>query len=39
MRPEKEAGMRIDPPPSEAPAIGKIPAATAEAAPPDDPPE
>jgi hypothetical protein len=30
--------MRIDPPPSLAPAIGTIPAATAAAAPPDDPP-
>jgi hypothetical protein len=30
--------MRIDPPPSPAPAIGTIPAATAEADPPDEPP-
>ena len=30
--------MRIEPPPSLAPAIGTIPAATAEAEPPDEPP-
>ena len=29
----------MEPPPSEAPAIGKIPEATAEAAPPEEPPE
>ena len=36
--PQHEAGMRIDPPPSEAWAIGTMPAATAAAAPPLDPP-
>src|SRR5581483_1359891 len=30
--------MRIEPPPSEAPAIGTMPAATAAAAPPEEPP-
>ncbi len=37
-RPHEAAGMRIDPPPSDPCAIGTIPAATAAAAPPDDPP-
>src|SRR5215468_6300458 len=37
-RPHAEAGMRIDPPPSVACAIGSIPAVTAAAAPPLDPP-
>src|SRR5262245_38079074 len=37
-RPVHEAGMRIDPPPSEAWAMGAIPAATATPAPLDDPP-
>src|SRR3954469_19430754 len=37
-RPVHEAGMRIDPPPSSACAIGAIPAATATPAPLDDPP-
>ena len=37
-RPQKPAGMRVDPPPSLAPAHGTIPAATAAAVPPDDPP-
>ena len=36
--PQHEAGMRIDPPPSEPCATGTSPAATAAAAPPDDPP-
>ena len=36
--PVKEAGIRMDPPPSLAPAIGTIPAATAAAAPPLEPP-
>jgi len=38
IKPENEAGIRIEPPPSLAPAIGTIPAATAAAAPPLDPP-
>ncbi len=37
-RPHTDAGMRIDPPPSEAVARGTNPAATAAALPPDDPP-
>src|SRR5499426_1936326 len=37
-RPQHEAGMRIEPPPSVACAIGTMPAATAAAAPPLDPP-
>ncbi len=37
-RPLHEAGMRIEPPPSLACAIGKMPAATAAAEPPDEPP-
>jgi hypothetical protein len=37
-RPQHAAGMRIEPPPSEACAAGTIPAATAAAAPPLDPP-
>ena len=36
--PQHEAGIRIDPAPSEAPAAAVIPAATAEAEPPLDPP-
>ena len=36
--PQQEAGMRIDPPPSLACAMGTKPAATAAAEPPDDPP-
>src|SRR5437588_2954705 len=36
--PVQAAGIRIDPPPSLAPATGRIPAATAAAAPPEDPP-
>src|SRR5439155_10662011 len=36
--PQHEAGMRIEPPPSEAWARGSAPAATAAAAPPDEPP-
>ena len=36
--PHWAAGMRIDPPPSVACAIGTMPAATAAAAPPDEPP-
>ena len=36
--PQHEAGMRIDPPPSEPCASGRTPAATAAAAPPDEPP-
>ncbi len=36
--PHSDAGMRIEPPPSVAWATGMIPAATAAAAPPDDPP-
>src|SRR4051795_12452733 len=37
-RPQHAAGMRVDPPPSLAPAHGMIPAATAAADPPEDPP-
>ena len=37
-RPQQEAGMRIEPPPSLACASGTIPAATAAAAPPLEPP-
>src|SRR4029453_9709440 len=37
-RPQHEAGMRIEPPPSDPCAIGASPAATAAAAPPLDPP-
>ena len=37
-KPQHAAGIRIDPPPSLAPAIGTIPAATAAAEPPLDPP-
>src|SRR5258706_2787338 len=37
-RPEQAAGPRIEPPPSLACAAGTIPAATAAAAPPDEPP-
>ena len=37
-RPQHEAGMRIEPPPSDACAIGARPATTAAAAPPLDPP-
>src|SRR5215468_12633468 len=37
--PQAEAGMRIDPPPSLACATGRIRAATAAPAPPDEPPE
>src|SRR5437588_5821730 len=36
--PQQAAGMRIEPPPSVACAIGRTPAATAAAAPPLDPP-
>src|SRR5947209_717750 len=36
--PQHEAGMRIEPPPSEPCARGRTPAATAAAAPPDEPP-
>jgi len=36
--PQHEAGMRIEPPPSLAWAAGTIPAATAAAEPPDEPP-
>src|SRR5690606_19837469 len=36
--PLQDAGMRIDPPPSDACAIGAMPAATAAPAPPEDPP-
>src|SRR5262249_61281365 len=36
--PQQEAGMRIDPPPSLACAMGTMPAATAAAAPPLEPP-
>jgi hypothetical protein len=36
--PQAEAGMRMEPPPSVACAIGSMPAATAAAAPPLDPP-
>src|SRR5512142_3016973 len=38
-RPQQEAGMRIEPPPSLAWAAGTIPAATAAEAPPDEPPD
>src|ERR1700677_316453 len=38
-RPQHDAGMRIDPPPSLACAAGTMPAATADAAPPDEPPQ
>src|SRR6478752_4204617 len=37
-RPLQAAGMRIEPPPSLAPAAGTIPAATAAPDPPDEPP-
>src|SRR2546425_7839508 len=37
-RPQQEAGILIEPPPSLACAIGTIPAATAHALPPDEPP-
>src|SRR5580698_11638225 len=37
--PEADAGIRIEPPPSEAWARGRMRAATAAAAPPDEPPE
>lgn len=37
-RPQHAAGMRVEPPPSLAPAAGTMPAATAAAEPPDDPP-
>src|SRR5580700_375701 len=37
-RPQHEAGMRIEPPPSVPCAIGSMPAATAAAAPPLEPP-
>ena len=37
-RPQHAAGMRIDPPPSDACAMGTMPDATAAAAPPLDPP-
>ena len=37
-KPQCDAGIRIEPPPSLAWATGKIPAATAAAAPPDEPP-
>lgn len=37
-RPQLAAGMRIEPPPSLAPAHGTMPAATAAADPPEDPP-
>src|SRR4051794_25937192 len=36
--PEYDAGMRIDPPPSDPDAIGRMAAATAAADPPDEPP-
>ena len=38
MTPQSEAGWRTDPPVSEPSATGTIPAATAAAEPPDDPP-
>src|SRR5664279_2477219 len=38
-RPQQEAGMRIEPPPSLPCAAGTMPAATAAAAPPDEPPD
>ena len=37
-RPQHDAGIRIEPPPSLAFARGRIPAATHAAAPPEDPP-
>ena len=37
-RPQQEAGVRIEPPPSLAWAAGTMPAATAAAAPPEEPP-
>src|SRR6202035_1071745 len=37
-RPQHAAGIRIDPPPSEAVAAATIPAATADAEPPEEPP-
>src|SRR5436305_5730715 len=37
--PQQAAGMRLDPPPSVPMPIGPSPAATAAAAPPDDPPD
>src|SRR5687767_34216 len=37
-RPQHEAGIRIDPPPSPPPASGTIPLATAAPDPPDEPP-
>src|ERR1700743_2082283 len=37
-RPQQDAGIRIDPPPSLACAIGTTPDATSAPAPPDDPP-
>ncbi len=37
-KPQHEAGTRIDPPPSVAWAAGTMPAATAAAAPPEEPP-
>ena len=37
-RPQQDAGIRMDPPPSVACAMGRTPAETAAAAPPDDPP-
>src|SRR5204862_3183656 len=37
--PQQAAGMRLDPPPSVPMPIGASPAATAAAAPPDDPPQ
>ncbi len=36
--PQQEAGMRIEPPPSDACATGSMPEATAAAAPPEEPP-
>ena len=38
-RPQHDAGMRIEPPPSLPCAAGTMPAATAAPAPPDEPPE
>ena len=37
-RPQSAAGMRIEPPPSPAPATGTMPETTAAADPPEDPP-
>src|SRR6516164_833719 len=37
-RPQNDAGMRVDPPPSEDMPIGSMPAATAAAEPPEEPP-